>query len=240
MPLRLNPSSVVATVTSLADLKLLDAEIPDSQPETRNSAAKLHDFIDVFEFRLDNLAANLDLAETVAKSLNRPVLIAARHPKEGGANDLNEENRLALLRRFLPLAQLVDVEVRTLREGKNATKILAEAQNAGLRVVASFHDFERTPENSALRENLDAARDFGADIGKIAVFADEMRRLFDLAEIVQNAQIPVSAMGMGPLGKLSRLVLARAGSVLNYGYLREANAPGQWPAEALKQLIAEL
>jgi 3-dehydroquinate dehydratase-1 len=47
-------------------------------------------------------------------------------------------------------------------------------------------------------------------------------------------------MGMGPVGKLSRLVLAKAGSVLNYGYLLEANAPGQWPAWELKSLIDQI
>jgi 3-dehydroquinate dehydratase-1 len=47
-------------------------------------------------------------------------------------------------------------------------------------------------------------------------------------------------MGMGPLGRLSRLVLAQAGSCLNYGYLRAANAPGQWSAKELSDLLAKL
>jgi 3-dehydroquinate dehydratase-1 len=45
---------------------------------------------------------------------------------------------------------------------------------------------------------------------------------------------------MGPLGKLSRLVLAKAGSCLNYGYLNTPNAPGQWPAARLKTLLEEI
>ncbi len=47
-------------------------------------------------------------------------------------------------------------------------------------------------------------------------------------------------MGMGPLGKLSRLVLAKAGSCLNYGYLRVANAPGQWEAAELGALLGRI
>jgi 3-dehydroquinate dehydratase-1 len=47
-------------------------------------------------------------------------------------------------------------------------------------------------------------------------------------------------MGMGPLGKLSRLTLATAGSCLNYGYLQHPNAPGQWPAKELMRLYGEL
>jgi 3-dehydroquinate dehydratase I len=47
-------------------------------------------------------------------------------------------------------------------------------------------------------------------------------------------------MGMGKYGKISRLVLAQAGSCLNYGYVGTPNASGQWPVAALKARIAEL
>ncbi len=46
---------------------------------------------------------------------------------------------------------------------------------------------------------------------------------------------------MGPLAAVSRLLCAQCGSVLNYGYLgKEATAPGQWAAGALKEAIARL
>ena len=47
-------------------------------------------------------------------------------------------------------------------------------------------------------------------------------------------------MGMGPLGKVSRLVLAAAGSRLNYGYLDKPQVPGQWPALELVRRIEEV
>ena len=47
-------------------------------------------------------------------------------------------------------------------------------------------------------------------------------------------------MGMGPWGRVSRLVLAKCGSLLNYGYIGESNAPGQWPAARLKEMLSEL
>jgi 3-dehydroquinate dehydratase-1 len=47
-------------------------------------------------------------------------------------------------------------------------------------------------------------------------------------------------MGMGALGRVSRLLLAQLGSVLNYGYLDQATVPGQWPAARLRELIREL
>ena len=47
-------------------------------------------------------------------------------------------------------------------------------------------------------------------------------------------------MGMGPLGKVSRLLFAQLGSVLNYGFLHEAQVSGQWEATLLKQRLSEL
>jgi 3-dehydroquinate dehydratase-1 len=47
-------------------------------------------------------------------------------------------------------------------------------------------------------------------------------------------------MGMGPLGKVSRLVLPMAGARLVYGYLDRPQVEGQWPAEMLSARLAEL
>ena len=48
-------------------------------------------------------------------------------------------------------------------------------------------------------------------------------------------------MGMGELGQASRLVLAAAGSVLNYGFLGGTpQLKGQWPAAQLRERIDEL
>jgi 3-dehydroquinate dehydratase-1 len=47
-------------------------------------------------------------------------------------------------------------------------------------------------------------------------------------------------MGMGPLGKVSRLVLAAAGSRLNYGYLDKPQVAGQWPALELARRLEEI
>ncbi|MEM1294362.1 MAG: type I 3-dehydroquinate dehydratase [Verrucomicrobiota bacterium] len=219
--------NVVATITTKADLGILaDNPLPEG--------------IDVAEFRLDNLIEDVDQAEEVAKSCELPILITARNPREGGVNDLPEGERLKVLLRFLPLAKLVDLEIQTLESSKPARNLLREAQQSGVLVLGSFHDFDQTPPISTLRETLLKGADLGVDAPKLALFLDSMENLFALSELVQKSLFPVSAMGMGPLGKLSRLVLAKAGSALNYGYFREPNAPGQWSAETLKGLITEL
>jgi 3-dehydroquinate dehydratase-1 len=68
--------------------------------------------------------------------------------------------------------------------------------------------------------------------------AAELERLLSLFSAKQRT--PLSVMGMGELGKVSRLLFAKLGSCLNYGYFDEATVPGQWHAARLKTLLAEL
>ena len=53
-------------------------------------------------------------------------------------------------------------------------------------------------------------------------------------------RVALSVMGMGRFGKISRLLFAQAGSVLNYGFLHSPQVTGQWPARLLKKRIEEL
>lgn len=215
-------AQVVATVTTPQDLSFLR-----SHPDTVGQ-------VDWLEFRLDDLREHLEAAEEVAEAFRGKVLITARHPAEGGKGDLPEPTRFAMLRRFLPVAGWMDVELRTV---PGADELLGEARTAGVRVIGSFHDFEAMPPDPVLGRSIAAAMEHGLDAVKLAVRMERISDIFVLAAMVETSPIPVSAMGMGPVGKLSRLVLARAGSILNYGYLQTANAPGQWPAGELKRLI---
>ena len=220
-----NSPLVVATVTSTDDLVFLSQ---NNCPEG----------IDVLEFRLDNLIGNLDEVEASAKKLDSVGrLFTARHPAEGGIGDLDETTRFDLLRRFLPLANLIDIEVQSLEA---AGKLVQEAQDSGTQVIASFHNFEETPTIQEVAAAVSKTIELGADIAKIAAFLDEMPKMFELVAMLQASNLPMSVMGMGPLGKLSRLVFAKGGSVLNYGFLQTPNAPGQWRATELKRLLGEI
>jgi 3-dehydroquinate dehydratase-1 len=85
------------------------------------------------------------------------------------------------------------------------------------------------------------AQQAGLDAVKIATYLntqDDLIRLMKLAG--QTHRLRISVMGMGPWGRVSRLVLAKCGSLLNYGFIGVSNAPGQWPVARLKELLAEL
>ena len=219
---------MVATVTQPADLAVLTP--------TENVTA------DILEFRLDDLHDSLSEVWRTIESTQTTSLATARSPEEGGSGNLSAERRLELYRTVLPAVELVDTEIASLAT-ESFAGFIDEAHAADALVVGSFHDFEKFPGTETIWEKVDAAYAMGVDIAKVAVVVEEMSELFDLVELVETHRRQgrlISAMGMGPLGKISRLVLARAGSCLNYGYFRTENAPGQWSAERLASLFAEL
>jgi 3-dehydroquinate dehydratase-1 len=80
----------------------------------------------------------------------------------------------------------------------------------------------------------------GADIVKIATHLRGPKDLAALLVLQGATKVPLATMGMGPLGKVSRLVLVAAGSRLNYGYLDKPQVAGQWPALELARRLEEI
>jgi 3-dehydroquinate dehydratase-1 len=213
-------------------------------PGSLAAARKLgrHD-CDWLELRLDNFfpdPRHLDSLLRLAPKLPCPRIVTVRHASEGGmAKGITPPERRALYLRFLEVAGLVDIE---LRSSATMREVLRHARQAGVGVILSHHNFHSTPRPARLRELARRARDAGASIFKVATFVRNPRDLATLIEFLANekSRLPLAVMGMGPYGKVSRLVLAQAGSCLNYGYLGAPNASGQWPAALLKARIAEL
>jgi 3-dehydroquinate dehydratase I len=194
--------------------------------------------VDFLEIRVDNFALDPAPVLEALPKLRVPLLITVRHPMEGGANRLNFAQRIELFAQFLPRATLIDVELRSW-EGLSET--IAAARQAGVKVIASTHDFNAMPPAVHLQQIIRRADKLGADICKIAAVASNPGALSRLLLLMAARQpLPLSVMGMGKFGKISRLLLAQAGSVLNYGYLDTPNASGQWEATVLKQRLAEL
>jgi 3-dehydroquinate dehydratase-1 len=194
--------------------------------------------VDFLEIRVDNFAADPAPVLDVLPRLRVPLLVTVRHPGEGGANGLTFARRRELFARFLPWATLIDVE---LRSWEKLADTIAAARKGGAKVIASAHHFHSMPSATQLQQTVRRAHRAGADVCKIAALASTPAALSRLLLLMEKKQpLPVSVMGMGRFGKVSRLLLAQAGSVLNYGYLDRPNASGQWEATVLKQRLGEL
>jgi 3-dehydroquinate dehydratase-1 len=183
---------------------------------------------DLFELRLDRLLA------TEIPQLPAPLIITARDPREGGANNLSPARRRALLLPFLPRAKYVDVELRSARPLQSVLRAAARNQVA---TIISFHDFEATPSAARLDEITSRARSLGAAIVKVATRIDtpaQLDRLLDFFDRQRRAA-DVVAMGIGKLGRVSRVELARRGCLLNYAHLGSPAAAGQLSIQDLRR-----
>lgn len=224
---------VVGVIASRADL---------------DRALRIRNLPDLFELRLDSLAHIVDELENKLPSLRVPLIITARHPQEGGANKLSIRKRRNLLTRFLRRASYVDVE---LRSASALRSLLRLAERKKVRRIISFHNFKSTPQLRVLRAKARAAKTQGADIFKVATRTDtpaQLARLLDFMSrekpVLSRAKrsrmdvnLPISAMGIGKLGAISRVLLARCGSVLVYGSVAAAtDIEGQLSLEQLRAL----
>jgi len=189
---------------------------------------------DLFELRLDHLAGIIDEVENKISRLRSPLIVTARHPQEGGANQLNLRQRRDLLSRFLPHARYIDIELRSAAALQSLCKL---ARKKNVRRIISFHDLKATPDLARLRVKARKAKSLGADIFKVATRTDTPAQLARLLDFItkKDRDLAVSAMGIGKLGAISRVLLARCGSVLVYASVAATtDIEGQMSLEQLR------
>lgn len=203
--------------------------IVDSPEASRKGLRLPKGAVDFLEWRADCLGGEMPKADI-------PWILTARHPAEGGKNSMSSESRKATLLALLSKAAIVDIEVRSLAPLRS---VVQRAKESRVVVLASFHDFKKTPSLSRLRDVFLRAEDQGADAIKIAARTESPADVARLLGLFSISRLPLAVMGMGPLGMSSRVLFANCGSVLNYGWLHAPNVPGQWNARELAKILRQ-
>jgi 3-dehydroquinate dehydratase-1 len=194
--------------------------------------------VDLLELRVDHFAMKPERLLDFARNTSVPLIITVRAQDEGGAIPLSSRERIELFLQFLPWARFVDLELRAIG---SLQPVVTSARAHGAKIIASHHDFRATPSAQRLAAIIRKAHASRADITKIAAHAATLEDLVTLLLLFSRPPTsPLSVMAMGPWGKAARLLLARAGSVLNYGYIGKAQVPGQWQATTFKSRVLEL
>ncbi|MEI7637774.1 MAG: type I 3-dehydroquinate dehydratase [Syntrophus sp. (in: bacteria)] len=196
---------------------------------------------DLLELRID-LIADLDLPALV-KGKTGPVLITNRRREEGGGFRGTEEERILLLCEAIHLkAEYVDIEVAT--DDGLARQVLGAAAGQGghTKIIVSFHDFNTTPTEGALRRIWGACRERGGDIVKIVTHArcsEDNLRVLSLIPYSRKRGQDIIAFSMGEQGRISRIMAPLLGSYLAFAALDkgEEAAPGQMTVEEMKQVL---
>lgn len=194
---------------------------------------------DVVEWRVDWYEDIFDFTKTEAtmQALREvlgemPILFTFRTSKEGGEKAIETKAYVELNQNAAKtgLVDLVDVEAFT---GDDVVKAVVETAHAnGVKVIASNHDFHKTPAKEEIVSRLRKMQDLGADIPKIAVMPQNKKDVLTLLAATEEmareyADRPIITMSMSGTGVISRLCGEVFGSALTFGAVGKVSAPGQ-------------
>ena len=149
--------------------------------------------------------------------------------EEGGKSRTPDAKRASLYQRVAPLVDAVDIELSSGDVLKQARPAIEKHRGV---LIISYHNFSGTPADTRLAEIMDHAVAEGADIIKIATFAereDDVLRLLNFTS--KHRAKRLVSIAMGAKGAISRLVFPLAGSLMTY--TSTAPSDGQVPLSTL-------
>lgn len=205
--------------------------------------------VDIAEWRVDWYEETGDMGavkETLRKLRDvleeMPLLFTFRTLLEGGKKSIDREMYIRLNREAAQTkcADLIDVE---LFMGEDIVKdLIGQAHQSGVKVVASNHDFKKTPEMHEIIGRLCKMQELGADLLKIAVMPQSGKDVLTLLAATEEmrqkyAKRPIVTMSMSGMGTISRLCGEVFGSAMTFGAAGKASAPGQIGTEKLSEIL---
>lgn len=171
--------------------------------------------------------------EDIKKNLSR-CICTLRPKSEGGLFVGKEDERKSILRLIAEYnPYLLDVEFNTIQKDKKLATYLKKSKS---KLLISWHDFKRTPNESQLRAKFNKMKKF-SDVVKIVTVAksvSDASRLLSLYSVKSKSK--TIAFCMGEQGKFSRILCLHLGSPFTYVSLGKAIAPGQFSVDEIKSL----
>ncbi|MDP4095868.1 type I 3-dehydroquinate dehydratase [Paenibacillus sp. P96] len=208
--------------------------------------------LDLVEWRVD-FYEHADDIEMVKKTLGElraalgdmPLLFTFRTSEEGGQREIMPADYVALNQAVAATGQVDLIDVEWFNKEQHVRELAEAAQAAGVRVILSNHDFDKTPPAEEIVSRLCRAQELGGDIVKIAVMPNSMADVLILLEATnrmkeQYADRPLITMSMTGRGVVSRLAGELFGSALTFGSAGRSSAPGQVPVGELRGILSLL
>ena len=131
---------------------------------------------DVVEWRVDwfEEVNNYESVENAAKQLRdilgeTPILFTFRTAKEGGERAIEPDEYVELNEKIAKSGYVDLVDVEAFIGDTYVEKVVKTSHECGVKVIASNHDFRKTPPKAELISRMRKMQELGADIPKIAV-----------------------------------------------------------------------
>lgn len=203
---------------------------------------------DMAEWRADYLPQVCEFSQTeeILGELREilgeiPLLFTFRTAAEGGEQAIAQESYTVLYKKVMESGLVDAIDVELFLGDTLVTALTAYAHENNVKVIASNHDFVKTPTKEELVRRLSAMQKLGADVAKIAVMPSDKNDVLTLLTATHEAACadcgPVITMSMGGCGMVSRLLGEAFGSALTFAMAGRASAPGQIPIEELREIL---
>jgi 3-dehydroquinate dehydratase-1 len=161
-----------------------------------------------------------------------PLLLCFRIKEEGGVKSFLKELRLRMVKACIQtgLIDFVDIEISSDEDYIEAVKEIKSKH--GTKLILSFHDWNKTPDDQVLLRKLLEAKDKGADIPKLFLMANNYDDTLRVASVARKAREesaidePFVFCSMGDMSLMSRVMGGEYGSA--FGYFSINDAKGGW------------
>ncbi|MHA1266756.1 MAG: type I 3-dehydroquinate dehydratase [Candidatus Helarchaeota archaeon] len=192
------------------------------------------------EIRIDHFSNPFEVDPLkLVKSIASKLILTIRKPSEGGQFSFEESQRLELIRKCIkakPFA--IDLESSITSEQLNP--LIQEAHKNQVKIILSFHDFQKTPEIAEMKELIMNAINHRADFVKIIGMANTIQdnlKMLALPQIARELNINIISFAMGRKGLISRILSPIFGATFTFAALDKATAPGQISIQELKRYL---
>ncbi len=205
--------------------------------------------VDIVEWRVDwfegvfEIEKVKDVLVDLREELNDiPLLFTFRTSKDGGEKSIEIRDYVNLNKEIASTGLIDLVDVEAFNGDEEVKEVIEFSHSVNVKVVASNHDFDKTPPKSDIVSRLRKMQDLGADVLKIAVMPKCKLDVLELLEatVIMNEQYatrPIITMSMAGQGIISRLCGEVFGSCLTFGFVNKASAPGQINVEELNKVL---
>ena len=207
---------------------------------------------DLVEWRIDNYNGVEDTADCLATldALRAaiggtPLIFTCRIEAEGGMQPISQQTRRALIEAAIRSGGVDIVDVELINDGSFIADIRRAAVRHGVKLILSYHDFRKTPDEAFIFDKLKQAQTLGADIAKVAVMPKGYPDVLTLLKATLKARteavkIPLATMSMAREGVVTRMAGGLFGSDITFALGPASTAPGQIPIGDLRQAMALL
>ena len=164
-----------------------------------------------------------------SRDIRIPLILTCRKTADGGVWKGSDKEREEYLLSCLE----GDFDFIDLEEDETSAALREKASERGCRIIRSFHDFEKVPEN--LEERLQVMEKQG-DLVKAAVMPTGIADLYRLFRIGREwKKDNLILLGMGDYGVPSRILASRMNSFLTFCSPRgKSAAPGHMSPDVLR------